>query len=110
MRTRDCMPSVGLLYVAQHLSAHTPMPVQTRQQGGAASREFTGVPLFHAEGLTVQTKDGPLTPLFFSRRDLDKAVRVLQTPSIGLGCCVRRCAHHVFACGHALAHTHVMLR
>lgn len=58
---------------------YLPHFVQARQQASGGPQEFTGVPLFHAEGLTVQTKDGPLTPLFFSRRDLDKAVRDNQS-------------------------------
>ncbi len=58
---------------------HTHVHMQTRKEHhkSLSDKEFIGVPIFHAEGLTVQGKQGPMTPLFFSRKDLDAAVGLI---------------------------------
>lgn len=45
------------------------------RHAGLASTSFAGVPLFQAEGLTVRGENARYTPLFFSKDDLDIALR-----------------------------------
>eukprot|EP01026_Neomeris_dumetosa_P040323 TRINITY_DN3328_c0_g1_i2.p2 TRINITY_DN3328_c0_g1~~TRINITY_DN3328_c0_g1_i2.p2 ORF type:complete len:379 (-),score=56.46 TRINITY_DN3328_c0_g1_i2:1797-2933(-) len=42
---------------------------------GIQESKFVGVPVFQAEGLTINGETGPFVPLFFSKDDLDVAVR-----------------------------------
>ena len=48
---------------------------QLYRHAGLPSTAFTGVPLFQAEGLTVKSDSARYTPLFFSKDDLDAALR-----------------------------------
>jgi len=41
---------------------------------GVPTRQFVGVPVFQAEGLTVTASDAQYVPLFLAREDLDVAV------------------------------------
>lgn len=45
------------------------------RHAGLPSSSFTGVPLFQAEGLTVRGDAARYTPLFFSKDDLDMALK-----------------------------------
>jgi hypothetical protein len=45
------------------------------QAAGLQTSAFTGVPLFQAEGLTVRGESARYTPLFFSKKDLDAALK-----------------------------------
>jgi len=45
------------------------------KKAGISREGFVGVPLFQAEGLTVKGESSRYTPLFFSKDDLDVALR-----------------------------------
>lgn len=49
--------------------------MQLYNNAGITRDGFVGVPLFQAEGLTVKGDSGRYTPLFFSKDDLDIALR-----------------------------------
>lgn len=48
--------------------------LQLYKENGIDANAFQGVPVFQAEGLTVNTEGGRQTPLFLSKDDLDKAI------------------------------------
>ena len=48
--------------------------MQLARAEGVGDQPFRGVPLFQAESLCVRTPKARYTPLFFSKRDLDRAV------------------------------------
>ena len=48
--------------------------LQLAKAEGVDDQPFRGVPLFQAESLCVRTPKARYTPLFFSKRDLDRAV------------------------------------
>ncbi|KAK9864132.1 hypothetical protein WJX84_003146 [Apatococcus fuscideae] len=48
--------------------------MQLYKQNGIDANAFQGVPVFQAEGLTVNSEGGRQTPLFLSKEDLDKAI------------------------------------
>lgn len=50
------------------------MCLQLAKAEGLGDQPFKGVPLFQAESLCVRTPKARYTPLFFSKRDLDRAV------------------------------------
>lgn len=45
------------------------------KDAGVPTRQFVGVPVFQAEGLTVTTRDMQYVPLFLNKEDLDIAVQ-----------------------------------
>jgi len=49
--------------------------LQLYQEAGVPTRQFVGVPVFQAEGLTVTTQDTQYVPLFLCKEDLDIAVQ-----------------------------------
>eukprot|EP00878_Enallax_costatus_P015347 GHUV01016075.1.p1 GENE.GHUV01016075.1~~GHUV01016075.1.p1 ORF type:complete len:290 (+),score=71.33 GHUV01016075.1:571-1440(+) len=48
--------------------------LQLYQEAGVPTKNFVGVPVFQAEGLTVTTQDMQYVPLFLTKDDLDVAV------------------------------------
>ncbi|KAK9866525.1 hypothetical protein WJX84_003066 [Apatococcus fuscideae] len=48
--------------------------MQLYKENGIDANAFQGVPVFQAEGLTVNSDGGRQTPLFLSKEDLDKAI------------------------------------
>eukprot|EP00877_Chromochloris_zofingiensis_P003762 jgi/Chrzof1/13387/Cz07g31050.t1_TIC22[v5.2] len=48
--------------------------LQLYQEAGVPTKNFIGVPVFQAEGLTVTTQEMQYVPLFLSKEDLDVAV------------------------------------
>ena len=48
--------------------------LQLYKDSGIDANAFQGVPVFQAEGLTVNSDGGRQTPLFLSKEDLDKAI------------------------------------
>ncbi|KAG2492282.1 hypothetical protein HYH03_009522 [Edaphochlamys debaryana] len=49
--------------------------LQLYKDAGVPTRQFIGVPVFQAEGLTVTTRDMQYVPLFLCKEDLDIAVQ-----------------------------------
>ncbi|PNH01092.1 Protein TIC 22-like, chloroplastic [Tetrabaena socialis] len=49
--------------------------LQLYKDAGVPTRQFVGVPVFQAEGLTVTTRDMQYVPLFLCKEDLDIAVQ-----------------------------------
>ena len=53
--------------------------LQLYKESGVDANAFQGVPVFQAEGLTVNSDVGRQTPLFLSKEDLDKAIHAAFT-------------------------------
>lgn len=49
--------------------------MQLTKAAGLGNQAFHGVPVFQAESLCVRTPRARYTPLFFSKADLDRAVK-----------------------------------
>lgn len=69
VRTRPATPATF-----QTLPLFNTRP-QLYSEAGVPTRQFVGVPVFQAEGLTVASAQSSYVPLFLAREDLDAAVQ-----------------------------------